>query len=208
MMLIGLTGGIASGKSTVANWLREAGVPVVDADEISRDLTMKGQKGAIAIRQLFGDNIFLANGDLDRVALRQEIFADSGKRKKLEALLHPLILEASIAKSDAYKNEGHEIVVFSAPLLFETNAHKNLDANLLIFCTKAQQISRIMRRDKIDKAGAERMIAVQMPHEEKVRLATAVIDNTGELNETKSTLKSVWKGLTGQELAFKSAKPN
>lgn len=183
-MKIGLTGSIACGKSTVSSYLRSLGHAVVDADAISHSLTAPGGAALPAIRAAFGDAVF--DGDvLDRRALGSVVFADPAKRTKLNALLHPMIIsqiEAELLSQDA----PDRLVFGDVPLLYECHMETMFDCVWVVSADEASQLERLMTRDRLSEEDALARIRSQMPLEEKRRLADAVIDSSGTIEETRA----------------------
>lgn len=175
MFSVGLTGGIASGKTTVSNLFEALGVPVVDTDVISRKLL---EQGELAYRQTvahFGNNILLTNGAIDRARLREIVFSDDKQKSWLEATLHPLIYQRS---HDAMVEHSRaDYVLLVVPLLFESNFQSLVDRILVVDCPLEQQIRRVMKRDGIDKRLAQKMLAQQFSNSERVARAHDIIEN-------------------------------
>ena len=175
MFSVGLTGGIASGKTTVSNLFADLGVPIIDTDVISRELL---QPGELAYRQVcahFGSDILGADGKIDRAALRKLVFSDPQHKSWLEKMLHPLIYQRS---HDAIKqNSRANYVLVVVPLLFETNFQSLVDRVLAVDCPAEQQIRRLMKRDNIDKDLAHSMLAQQLGNAQRRARAHDVIDN-------------------------------
>ena len=172
-MKIGLTGSIACGKSTVAAMLREAGVPVVDADAISRALTAPGGAALPALREAFGDGIFDADA-LNRRALGELVFSDAAQRARLNAILHPLIIRQTFDELSAL-SRAHSPVFADVPLLYECGMEGGFDRVWVVAAPRAVALSRLMARDHLSEAEAARRIDAQMPLGEKLRRADAVI---------------------------------
>jgi dephospho-CoA kinase len=185
--VIGLTGNIACGKSTVARLLSALGVAVVDADELAREVTAKGSPALKKLRKEFGDGVFDAAGALDRAKLREAVFADPAKRLALESILHPEIARRSRVKFEELGRAGHEVVVYEAALIVEAGRERELDGLLVVACPKEAQRARLKGRDSnLPAETAERMIGSQLPQETKRAAATWVIENDGSLEELKA----------------------
>ena len=180
MYFVGLTGGIASGKSAVADELSRLGASVIDTDVIAREVVAKGEPGLAAVVEEFGDGVLQPDGSLDRAALRSHVFGDAAKLERLEALLHPLIRERTLAL--AATAEG-PYTVFVVPLLFETDFHELVDRKLVVDCSPELQIERILQRDGGSRTDAEAIIASQWPRERRLAAADDVIDNSGTLDD-------------------------
>lgn len=176
-LVVGLTGGIASGKSTVAELFRKQGIPVIDADAISRALVRaKTPVGKRVVRH-FGKRILDAKGEIDRRALADIIFNDEGERRTLEAIVHPPVMAAM--RSQALKYRGHPLVILDIPLLFETHQHVLMDATIVVTVPRATQIQRMRTRDKLSISEAKSRLAAQWPLSQKTRMADMVINNNG-----------------------------
>ncbi len=176
---IGLTGGIASGKSLIASYFEELGVPVIDTDVIARELVEPGSPALNEIRQMFGDRVIAVDGGLNRAALRTIVFADEGERRKLEGLLHPQIREETMRQSASAGGRYQIIVV---PLLAKSPMRESMDRILVVDVPKALQLERLLARDAENKAQAERIIASQASREERLAIADDVINNDGSLD--------------------------
>lgn len=179
-MIIGLTGGIASGKSAVSHYIRQQGIPVVDADQVSRQVVQPGEEGLRRIVEAFGQDI-LINGELNRSALRTLIFSDEEKRLLLNSILHPLIHETIIEEIKAYQAANSKYILFDAPLLLENHLEEMVDVLWVVACDEALQIQRVMKRDQVSKDQALTIIKRQMPLKEKIKLADVVLYNNGTL---------------------------
>ena len=181
VLLIGLTGGIGSGKSAVADAFRALGVDVVDADEVARALSAPGNDGYRAIVAAFGDAVLDAGGRLDRAALRQRVFADPAFRARLEGLLHPLIA-AHIAEAVARWQGAYGIIV--APLLLERgNLMRNIRRVLVVDCPEDEQVRRTVRRSGLSAAEVRAIMATQLTRDARLARADDVIDNSGAHTE-------------------------
>ncbi|XP_043911056.1 dephospho-CoA kinase domain-containing protein [Protopterus annectens] len=186
MFLVGLTGGIASGKSTVATILRELGCPVIDADIIARQVVEPGTPAHQLIVQYFGTEILLENGQINREMLGNIIFSDEEKRRRLNSITHPAVLQMMLKQILKYFFLGYRYVILDVPLLFETNKlRKLLKRTVVVYCDPQTQISRFMRRNNFSRAEVDKRLSTQMPLEEKRKLANHVIDNSGDLENTR-----------------------
>ncbi|OLS39732.1 dephospho-CoA kinase [Alkalihalophilus pseudofirmus] len=190
-MLIGLTGGIASGKSTVSNWLSEHGYPIIDADKIARDVVEPGMGAYEAIVGQFGREILFEDGTINRKKLGSIIFKDEKKRSELNQIVHPAVRREMLAQKDRYEAEGHETIIFDIPLLFESNLFHLVDRVLLVYVDKQIQLNRLLDRDQAGSEDAKARIASQLPLEDKKSRADYIIDNSGSLEETFQQLKNV-----------------
>lgn len=178
MRLVGLTGGIATGKSTFARLLRERGVPVVDADELSHAAS-RTRPVLDAIAREFGGEFLLPDGQLDRKKMGELVFGDEGARHRLEAILHPAIRAAMGAERDRLAAEGHALAFYDTPLLFEAGLGDEVECVVVIYAPRIEQLERVVRRDGLSWADAQRRLAAQLEIEEKARRADVVIDNGG-----------------------------
>lgn len=179
---IGLTGGIASGKTTVANFFADLGIPVIDTDVIARDVVAKGAPALAQIRADFGDAVFNDDGVLDRKAMRKLVFSDDSKRRQLEGILHPRIREAAVVQAQAVTDPYMIIVV---PLLVESPMKALMDRVLVVDCSVDVQLKRLLARDTEDEAQARRMIAAQASRDERRAIADDVLLNDTDLDETR-----------------------
>ncbi len=193
MKVIGLTGGIASGKSTASAYLRELGVAVVDADGISRDCTKKGKPGFSAVVSHFGGSILAENGEIDRKKLGAIVFGNEEKRQELNAILHPIIIGMCKDEIEVYRTDGAKICILDVPLLFETGMDSLCDETWLIYVPVEEQIKRLFERDGIGEEAAKSRIASQMPFDEKLKLCDKAIDSSGTIEETREKLLALWK---------------
>lgn len=195
-VVVGLTGGIGSGKSTVArHFAGELGVPVVDADQVAREVVEPGTPGLAAVLEALGDDLVDADGRLDRAALGQRVFADPAKRKTLESILHPRIAARSMERFAALAAEGHAYVLYEAALLVETKRHDTFAALVVVAVDPDTQLARVMGRDELSKEEAQARIDAQLPLSEKVAVADYVIDNSGTLEQTQARVREVHEAL-------------
>lgn len=182
MKVIGLTGGIGTGKSTVSGYLRKKGIPIIDADQISRQITEKGSDLLNPIRKLLGDRVFFADGQMNRQAVAETIFHDKEKLKKYENLITTEVIRRSLNEIERYKRQqSSPLIVYDAPLLFEFGFQCYTDTTWLVVADLEIRIERISKRDKISKEEIMDRIHHQMPTGEKEALADAIIDNSGDL---------------------------
>ncbi|MCP8967419.1 dephospho-CoA kinase [Ectobacillus ponti] len=187
-LVVGLTGGIASGKSTVSAMLREQGIPVVDADVIAREVVEPGKPAYRGIAAAFGEDILLPGGGIDRAKLGGIIFHDAGKRQELNSIVHPAVRAEMLAQKEAYIREGRGIVVLDIPLLFESKLEYLADRILLVYVDEETQLQRLMQRNRLSEEEAKARIASQMPLAQKIVMADHVINNNGPLMDTKAQL--------------------
>jgi len=185
---IGLTGGIASGKSTVADRFADLGITVIDTDLIAREVVQPGQPALIEIRSFFGDSVFDSDGVLDRGALRQKIFSDDAARARLEAILHPLIQTETIQRIDAASGSYIVIVV---PLLADSPLREHIDRVLVVDCDEAAQISRLLARDAETEAQARRILAAQASREQRLAIADDVIHNNSTIEALSTQVSAL-----------------
>jgi dephospho-CoA kinase len=193
MRVFGLTGGIGSGKSTVARLFREEKIPVVDADRISREITSPGKPAYIEIVGRFGEEILLPDGRIDRKILGAIIFSNAGKRADLEAITHPRIAEGMREAVSALASEGHPVVIVEAALIHEKEPQGMFDAVIGVRCGRGLQVERLMRRDGIPREQALRIVSSQMDPEEKALTSDYVIDNSGDLAGTRAQVRALAK---------------
>ncbi|MCW1928495.1 dephospho-CoA kinase [Bhargavaea beijingensis] len=190
-MIIGLTGSIASGKSTVSRLLEERGFPIVDADRIARIVVEPGQPALEAIRQAFGDDVILEDGSMDRAAVGERIFNNPADRKKLNDIMHPAIRKEMLRQRDRHFERGAKTVVMDIPLLFESRLQHYADKVLVVSVTEETQLKRLMQRDGFSEKEARARIASQLPISEKERGADAVIYNNGTIEESEKQLDRI-----------------
>jgi dephospho-CoA kinase len=194
LKLYGLTGGIASGKSTVSRMLRELGAHVLDADVIAREVVEPGTPGLAEVATRF-PGVLGPDGRLDRARLGARVFADPAERAALNALLHPRIGAAFLEKTQALAARGVERLIYDAPLLIENGLHAGMDGVVLVWVPRELQKQRLMARDGLEAQAAEARLAAQLPLEEKRRHATWIVDNTGELLSTRAQVEEVWRAM-------------
>ena len=197
-LLVGLTGGIATGKSTVSDILRGLGDVIVDADLLAREVVAPGQPALAAIVQEFGADVLNADGALDRKRLASVAFADPERRRRLEAITHPAIRDAFAARLTDLEAQGFAGLVFwDAAVLIESGGHKAMDRLVVVITDAPIQHARAVARDG-DRADVERRIANQMPLSEKVKLADYVIDNSGDRAATEARTREVHAALLAE----------
>lgn len=198
MRTVGLTGGIASGKSTVANILRKRGVTIIDADQLAREVVAPGTPGLSDLVQAFGSSILDASGSLLRAQLAQKIFSSPGNRQLVETITHPRIhalYEQRIAELAA---QGHSIVVYEAALIIEKHLERDLDWLIVVAAKFETQLSRLMQRDAICEEQARARLNAQAPLLDKLAAADYVIFTDGTLAETELRTHEVWRAIEGQ----------
>ena len=188
-MNIGLTGGIATGKSTVAKLLTERGANLIDLDKVAREVVEPGQPALLAIAERFGQAVLKPDGSLDRKKLGSIVFADEAQRKALEAILHPAIRavmkERMVARESSHPEQ---LVVVDVPLLFESKLEPYFEQIMLVYVPREEQLKRLMKRDGLSREDAERRLAAQMSIEDKKALADIVIDNSSDLAHTAAQI--------------------
>jgi dephospho-CoA kinase len=180
MLRVGLTGGIASGKTTISNLFAQLIVPVIDADVISHRLMQPGQAAFQKTIEHFGPEIVLSDGNLDRKKLRQQVFQNPQQKKWLEDMLHPLIRQQILNKIEALGDTDYSLIV--VPLMFETGFDQLMDKIIAIDCSAETQKSRLMMRDKIDKKLVEKMLQSQLPNRDRLNRADFVFSNSDNQN--------------------------
>ena len=183
---IGLTGGIASGKSTVADMFADLGVPVIDTDVISREVVAPGEPALAEIREAFGAGVIAADGTLDRAAMRSLVFGDSAARRGLEAILHPKIGKATREQADAADGAYQIIVV---PLLVESPLRGFVDRVLVVDCDEHTQVTRLLARDAETEEQARRILAAQSSRTERLAIADDIISNDGSLDAVREQVR-------------------
>jgi dephospho-CoA kinase len=193
-LLVGLTGGIATGKSTVSDTLKRLGCVVIDADQLARDVVAPGEPALAQVISEFGD-VLQADGTLDRKKVAAIVFADPAQRKRLEAITHPAIRDCLLARLAELQAGGFEgIVVWDAPVMIESGGDKTMDRLVVVVTDEATQRARLTARDG-DAADGGRRIASQMPLAEKAKLADYVIDNSGDRAATEARTREVYAAL-------------
>lgn len=185
MRIFGLTGNIASGKSTVASMLRDLGIPVLDADRISREVTAPGGRAYEAVVRAFGPGIVGSDGAIDRKRLGAVVFADPARRAQLEEITHPAILEAMKSALDDLSRRGIPLAVVEAALIHESGRKGLVEAVIAVRCDAEAQLRRLMRRDGISMEAATARLRAQMDAGRKADASDYVIDNSGDIGETR-----------------------
>lgn len=195
-LIVGVTGGIASGKSTVSRMLEETGAPAVDFDVLARQVVEPGKPAFKEIIAFFGERVLQSDGRLDRKKLGGIVFADEDKRKALENMTHPRIVEAFLDQvAEIARRDPHAIIQAVVPLLFEVNLQHLVHKVLLVYIPREMQIERLMKRDGISREAAQNILKAQLPIEEKPAHADFVIHNEGTLEETRRQVEQVWEAL-------------
>jgi dephospho-CoA kinase len=199
MRLIGLTGGIATGKSSFAAALRALGTPVIDADVLARAAVAKGTPGLAAVVAEFGDDVLAPDGELDRRRMGARVFADPAARARLEAAVHPAVRALFRAELARLAVAGHPVAVYDVPLLYETKLEGEADLVVVVWAPREVQVARLAARDGLDRAAAEARLAAQLPIDEKAARADVVIANDGDpaalAEKARRLLADVTRGL-------------
>jgi dephospho-CoA kinase len=195
-LVLGITGNIASGKSTIAKAFTERGAVVVDADQLARDVVTPGSPVLQQLVARFGPDIVLSDGHLDRERLAQIIFADAAARQDLNAITHPAIARLAVERLQRLRQtEGVPLIIYEAPLLFEAGAEGRVDKVLVVKIDPQVQLQRLLLRDGLDEATARQRLAAQMSQEEKLARADYVIDNSGSVEEAARQVALLWDEL-------------
>jgi dephospho-CoA kinase len=192
MYLVGLTGGIASGKSYVATVLQELGAATIDADQVAREVVVPGSTGLVQVVSAFGFEILLPSGELDRAKLGEIVFADAEKRIELENILHPLIKART---TQLISEQRSEIVVYAVPLLVEANVDYPFDSIITVEAGVENQVSRLMNSRQMSESDARARIGAQTSSADRVARANFVIDSSGTKEQTRIQVVEVWKQL-------------
>ncbi|MED3764775.1 dephospho-CoA kinase [Ureibacillus sp. FSL K6-8385] len=192
-MIIGLTGSIASGKSTVSKMLKEYGFPIVDADVVARQVVEPGSETLNKIAEAFGKEVLTETGELDRKKLGSIIFNDEEKRQLLNSIIHPAIRKEMLRQRDEYLAKGEKTVIMDIPLLFESKLQHFVDKILVVAVSEEVQLERLMKRNQLSEEEAKARIRSQLPMPVKVQGADAVIDNNGTIEETRRQLEKILK---------------
>lgn len=198
--LIGLTGGIGSGKSTAARFFAEAGAQVVDADQVARRVVEPGRPALEELRQEFGDGVFHADGTLNRAALGARVFHDPAARARLNAIMHPRIeAEAAREAAAARERDPQGLVVYDVPLLFESGQEGRFDLVVTVYVPRDEQRRRLMARDGLSAEDAEARLSSQLDIEEKARRAQVVLDNQGPTEALRRQVHDLLQRVRRQE---------
>jgi len=193
MLKVGLTGGIGSGKSTVAKTLKAKGIQIIDADKIAREVVAPGESALLKITEYFGKEILLPDGSLNRSELKAKIFSDPTAKKRLEDILHPSIRQRILQRVDEAIDTPY--VVADIPLLVENNYPNYFDRVVVVDCTEAQQIARVKARDELPEAQIKSIMKSQATRENRLAAATDVIDNTGDLSSLNTQIEKLHETL-------------
>jgi len=200
---VGLTGGIATGKSTVAVIFRHAGAKIIDADQIARNVVQKGLPAWQKIVAHFGPKVLMSNGQINRASLADVVFNDPIQKRHLNAIVHPYVhRKIEELMQQFIKTEINGVVVLDVPLLYEVGMDKDLDKIIIVYVPEAVQLDRLMKRDGLSEQSARVRIQSQMPIEEKRQRADIVIDNSGSLKATQAAAFKVYRALTAEAAKF------
>ncbi|WP_429162772.1 dephospho-CoA kinase [Desulfitispora alkaliphila] len=194
-MIIGLTGGVASGKSTVSELLKQLGAKIIDADKVAREVVLPGTLAYEKIVQEFGESVLSETGQIDRKKLGNIIFSDESKRDKLNKITHPEIEKEIVKRIEFYRNSGADIIVVDAPLLIEAGMLHLVEELWVVYVDRDIQMERLIKRDQISKEKAKAIVASQMDIEEKKAHGDVVIDNSNKLEHTKLQVERLWTEL-------------
>lgn len=191
MLLIGLTGGIASGKTLVSDYFKQLGAPVVDADVLAREVVKPGSEGLNALIQYFTTAILTPKGELDRAALRRIVFNNPPDRQFLDKTLHPLIRALSEKRIEEARQASHPYLIYAVPLLLETGQQERFDRIAVVDVPESVQLERLLSRDNSDEAQARAILAAQVDRQSRLQIADDLIDNTGSLEQTRQQVHTL-----------------
>lgn len=207
MVKVGLTGGIASGKSSVCDIFSRLGARVLDADILAREAVKPGRPAWIKLREVFGPKFFHPDGSLNRRSVRTLVFRDPEKRRQLNEIVHPEVMRAVREWLEAMgRGEPHAVLLVDVPLLVEVGAVKGFDRVVLVFVKEEIQLARLMARDRLSLEEARTALEAQMPLREKLAFADYVVDNNGSLEETRLQVEAVWRELLSLALGQRETK--
>lgn len=195
MYKIGLTGGIASGKSTAVSMLRQYGAAIIDCDIIARDVVLPGSKGLQAVVRAFGPQALLSDGTMNRAYIGSVVFTNPAKKQELEEILFPLIRQEIRTKITQLEKAGEAVAFLDMPLLFEVKYHSYVDEVWLVYVDAATQLTRLMARNGYTKEEALARIRSQFPIDKKRALSQVIVDNTASLKKTEEQVKAAWNQL-------------
>ena len=207
MNVVGLTGGIATGKSTVAALLRRRGATVIDADEATRAVQSRGTEGLRLLAQEFGPGIITPDGDLDRGRLAEIAFNDPEARQRLNGIVHPLVRQWMAERQQEAVERRDPVVVLDIPLLFENRGAGAFKTVVLVYAPEDIQVRRLVELRGMSEAQARARIAAQMPIEDKRRMATHVIENTGSMDDLQAQVERLWVEITAGGPSHDSGSP-
>lgn len=192
MIVIGLTGGIASGKTSVADYLAKLGAEIIDADIVARDVVAYGSPALKEIENTFGPGVLQLDGTLNRTKLGSLVFDNPDALAKLNAIMHPKISEKINEKITQYKESQVKVVILVAPLLIEVGLYKQVDKVWLVHLDPQTQLNRVMKRDNLTKEDAQKRINSQLPESERLKYAHEIIDNSGSWEKTCDQILKLW----------------
>lgn len=190
-MILGLTGGIATGKSTVTGMLRERGIPVIDADQIAREVVEPGKPAYEAIVRHFGRDILLEDGEINRKKLGEIVFSDEAERQKLNVIVHPEVRRVMREEAEAAEANGADIVFMDIPLLFESKLQYMVEKIVLVYAPADMQLARMMERDELEEEQAQKRLRAQFPIDQKKKDADFLIDNSTTREETERQVEKL-----------------
>jgi dephospho-CoA kinase len=191
MKIIGLTGGIATGKSTVAEMFRNANIPLIDTDVIAKEVLNKGSVGYLEVVDYFTEDILHTDKEINRKKLGRIIFTNSKKLKKLNSIVHPKVKDFVLTEIEKNRQMNKELVIIDVPLLYESGFDSLVDEVIVVYVDQELQVQRLMDREQITKEYAMMKIKAQLPLEEKVKKATYVIDNSSSILDTKKQFTKI-----------------
>ncbi|MGH2674669.1 MAG: dephospho-CoA kinase [Actinomycetota bacterium] len=200
MLLVGLTGGLGAGKSTVARMLSERGAVVVDADELSRRALEPGSRAYGQVCDLFGDGVITPSGELDRRAIAAQVFADDAKRRTLESIVHPEVFRM-LAETVEARRGTDDVIVFDAPLIVETGFHEACDVVVVVSASEDQQVARAARDRGMTEEEARARIRAQLPAAEREAVADVLVRNDGDLAHLEGRVEALWSDLRARAAA-------
>jgi dephospho-CoA kinase len=204
MVIAGLTGSIATGKSTVSTILKDLGAFIVDADKVARDVVAPGMRAWEEIVRIFGKDILHAKGEIDRESLARIVFNDSTMRRMLEEIIHPDVMRVMDEEISSIKAGFPDaVVILDVPLLIETGMHKGVSEVIVVYCPEDMQIMRLMIRDKISEEEALARVRAHISIEEKRRYASLLIDNSASVDETRKQVEDAYDRLKGKAIVTK-----
>lgn len=195
-MRIGLTGGIATGKSTVSSMFKQLGAYIVDADQAARKVVEPGEEALLQIQELFGEQALLPSGEMDRKWIGSQIFMDASLREKLNAIIHPRVREYMKKQMEFIESkDARALIIVDVPLLFEVGLYPGMTQSIVVYVPESIQLKRLLARDELTLEGAKARIAAQMDIEKKRGLATYLIDNSGTIDETQKQVVELFQQL-------------
>ena len=198
MLIVGLTGNIGSGKSSVSRLFKDLGAAVLDTDQVARDVVVPGTEGLTKLVELFGNSILNPDGSLNRLQTAEIVFGNQDKLKQLNGIVHPAIREVLTKVIAEYRAEPKEpLLIIEAPLLIEVGLYKMVDQVWLVTVDEQEQIQRVMGRDQATLEQVLQRIEAQMPQKDKIPYADIVIDNSGDLNSVEQQVSKIWSDLVG-----------